>query len=385
MALTKRQVRDARPRTSAYVLWDSGTKGVPGFGLRVLPSGTKMWVLKYRTVAGRQRWHTLGRAGVMKLEDARGEAADLVGAIRKGGDPVADGHESKHRARHASDVAELTQRYLSHRAGVRCRLRTVAEYRRLLEKHAVPAWGTRLATEICRADVARLHEDLREKPYLANRVLAVVRAMFSYAEQVGIVPEGGNPCRGIKPYKERQRQAMLTPAELKSLGEALICLLLTGCRKTEITHARWEWIDWVRRVLVLPDAKTGGRSVRLGAPALQLLEEEHQSRASDWICPGRNLDGPFIGLQKSWERIRKEAGLDEVRIHDLRHTMASIAAQGGQGLPVIGALLGHVRATTTARYTHTYEDPVRAAADTVAKEIDKMLKGKKAKVVRISR
>lgn len=411
MALTIKSIKAAKPKRTPYTIWDTGPQGVPGFGVRVLPSGTKSWVLKYRTTGDKQRWHTFGRVGILPLEDARNEAKALQVAINKGSDPVADEQNKRFKAGITPDVASLVTRYLTHRVEPRTRPRTAAEYRRLLEKHVLPKWSKRHPTDITRADVVTIHEGLEDRPYLANRVLEVIRAMFHYAADAGIIPENSDPCRSVQAYSEKQRQRMLTADELARLGAALDVaknpgterkgervipepeaailairlLLFTGCRKTEITTARWEWVDWKRQLLSLPQTKTGSREVPLGPPALGLLEAAFESRTSDWICPGKKIDRPLVGLQKCWERIRAAAGLDDVRIHDLRHTMASVAAHGGQGLPVIAALLGHARTSTTTRYTHTHAHPVHAAAEQVSSQLNSMLKGEKAEIVEIKK
>ena len=221
-----------------------------------------------------------------------------------------------------------------------------------------------------RKDIAKLHHDMRDKPYQANRTLGVLSKMFSLAEVWGLRPDGSNPCRHVKRYKERNRERFLSPEETERLGEVLRgaedempsavaafrLLLLTGCRLSEIQFLRWEYVkdDYIE----LPDAKTGGRVVPLGTRGTRHPGRTFQREDDNpWVIAGRLPGSHITDLQKPWRRIRARAGLEDVRIHDLRHSYASRALALGESLTMIGKLLGHTQVQTTARYAHLARGP----------------------------
>ncbi len=237
-----------------------------------------------------------------------------------------------------------------------------------------------------RLDVVRFHNSLGKTPYQANRVLAVLSKMFNLAERWGLRPDGSNPVRHVDRFRERKRERFLSETELARLGKTLAeaeaagterpptiaairLLVFTGCRLSEILSLRWEHVDFERRCLRLADSKTGPRVVPLNAPALKVLAELEQGD-TPWVIRGRKQAAPLVNLGKPWRRIREGAELGDVRIHDLRHSFASVAAGSGHSLVVIGALLGHRQATTTHRYAHLSDDPVRTASEVVGARIE---------------
>jgi integrase len=236
--------------------------------------------------------------------------------------------------------------------------------------------------------------------------------MYAYAWRAGIVPEGVNPARGVEKFKEGRRERFLTREELERLGSAireaettgtpwavdeakptakhvpkakrstriapsaaaaLRLLLFTGCRLREILHLRWEHVDFERGCLFLPDSKSGRKTVMLNAPALAVLNA--LERVGPYVVPGDNPEQPRHDLKRPWDAVAKRAGLVGVRLHDLRHTYASFGAGGGLGLPIIGRLLGHAQAATTARYAHLDNDPLRRASEAIAARISAALDG----------
>ena len=256
----------------------------------------------------------------------------------------------------------------------------------MLERVIIPALGNHRVTEVTRADVAKIHHDLRHIPYDANRCLEIISKMFSLAEMWGLRPDGSNPRKHIKKYPEEKRERFLSPAELKRVGEVLRemesegielasaivatrLLILTGCRLDEIMTLQWEHVDIPGKALRLPDSKTGAKVVHLGQPAIELLEKIERVEKNPWVIVGTKPGARLTDLQPFWQRVRARAGLKDVRIHDLRHTFASTAVAAGQGLPMIGKLLGHTQVQTTARYAHLAADPVKEAADQVASNI----------------
>jgi integrase len=213
-------------------------------------------------------------------------------------------------------------------------------------------------------------------------VLAVLSKMFNLAERWGLRPDGSNPCRHVERFAEKKRERMLSPAELARLGDALVAydgspyavaavklLVFTGARLGEVLGLRWEWIDFERGEARLPDSKTGAKTLHLPPPALTVLSALPRLDGNPHVIAGQKPGAALVNLEKPWRAIRKEAGLDDVRLHDLRHAFASVAASSGMGLPIIGKMLGHTQAATTHRYAHLASDPVKAAAAAVAGKI----------------
>jgi integrase len=380
--LTKRTVEAAEVKASEYFLWDDE---VPGFGLRVLPSGRKGFVVQYR--AGRRpRRISLGPSTVLTCEQARTRAITIIAAVRNGDDPAA----KRDADREALTVTELADRFDREHISVRLKESTAKGYRRMIERVILPALGRHRVTEVTRADIAKLHHDMRHIPYDANRCLEIISKMFNLAEMWGLRPDGTNPRKHIKKYPEEKRERFLSAAELRRVGEvlremeqegvelasaiaAVRLLMLTGCRLGEIMRLKWDYVDFTGRALRLPDSKTGAKVVHLGQPALDVLAAIERIEDNPWVVTGTLPGAPLYDLQPFWQRVRTRAGLKDVRIHDLRHTFASTAVAAGQGLPIIGKLLGHTQLQTTARYTHLAADPVRVAADQVSGQIASLL------------
>src|SRR6266446_3499844 len=378
--ITKRAVDALKPADGVEaVLWDSELKG---FGIRVQRGGAKSYVLHYRVGTGRGaplRKLTIGRHGSpWTPETARKEAKTLLGMIEDGADPAAD----KMARREAPTIAELAERFLAEHADSKRKGSTAAEYRRLLDKIILPALGKRKVADVTRADVTKLHHANRGAPYQSNRVLAVLSKMFNLAERWGLRPDGSNPCRHVEKFFERKRERMLSPTELARLGDALAAytgspyavtavklLVFTGARLGEVLGLKWEWIDFERGEARLPDSKTGAKTLHLPPPALAVLADLPRLDNNPHVIVGQKVGAALANLEKPWRAIRKAAGLDDVRLHDLRHAFASVAASSGMGLPIIGKMLGHTQAATTARYAHLASDPVKAAAAAVAGKI----------------
>jgi integrase len=343
--LTKRVVDAAEVRAGDYFIWDGD---LPGFGLRVLPSGRKRYIVQYR--AGRRsRRISLGPSTVLPCEQARSQAIAILAASRNGDDPAA----SRKAGRKAITVKELAERFDKEHIALRLKPSTAKGYRRMLARVILPALGNHRVTEVTRADVARIHHDLRHIPYDANRCLEIISKMFNLAEMWGLRPDGSNPRKHIKKYPEEKRERFLSPAELKRVGEVLRemeeegielpssiaaarLLILTGCRLGEIMTLRWEHVDIPGKALRLPDSKTGAKVVHLGQPAIDVLENIMRVQDNPWVIVGALPGARLSDLQPFWQRVRARAGLKDVRIHDLRHTFASTAVAAGQGLPIIG-------------------------------------------------
>jgi integrase len=376
--LTKRVVDAAENRAGEYFLWD---EDLPGFGLRVLPSGRKRYIIQYR--AGRRsRRISLGPSTVLTCEQARSRAITIIAAAKNGDDPAA----RRDADRRAITVKELAERFEKEHIDLHLKPSTAKGYRRMLERFVIPRLGNHRVTEVTRADVAQLHHDLRHIAYDANRCLEMVSKMFNLAEMWGLRPDGSNPRKHIKKYPEEKRERFLSPAELRRVGEVLRemeqegielpssiaaarLLMLTGCRLGEIMMLQWEHVDIPGKALRLPDSKTGAKVVHLGRPAIEVLEMIERAEGNPWVTVGTKSGARLTDLQPFWQRVRARAGLKDVRIHDLRHTFASTAVAAGQGLPMIGKLLGHAQVQTTARYAHLAADPIKDAADQIASSI----------------
>jgi integrase len=239
---------------------------------------------------------------------------------------------------------------------------------------------------VTRADVQGLHHGMKDTPYHANRTLALLSKMMNLAERWGIRPDGTNPCRHVERYREKKRQRYLSAVELAELGQvlakverervewhsvvpALRLLIFTGARVSEILTLRWEWLDFERRCLNLPDSKTGAKVIHLNAPALKVLADLERDGENPHVIRGRLPGTYLVNLKDPWRRIRKRAKIPDVRVHDLRHPFAAVAAGAGSSLPIIGALLGHTQPQTTQRYAHLSADPLKAAAEAVGARI----------------
>lgn len=381
--LTKREV-DKVVGEPGRDCWLFDTE-VPGFGFRVDARGLRTFVLQYRT-KGRQRRVTIGAVGALTADQARDKARALRQRVRDGGDPVAE----REQARNGELMESFCQRYLCEHAELHKKQSSVKDDRTLIRLYVKRLDKIQVA-DVTRADVIALHQAMRDKPYSANRALALVSKMMNLAEKWGVRPDGSNPCRHVQRYKEVRRQTFLASAQLVKLGEVLVnseregteeseppaaiaairLLILTGARKSEILGLQWPVVNWERQTLDLADSKSGPKPVYLNPPALQVLKELHDARSDDspWVIGGRSAGKPFVGLSHVWLRIRERAGLDGVRLHDLRHSFASVAAANGASLPVIGALLGHTQPATTARYAHLAADPLKEASTRAGERI----------------
>jgi integrase len=383
--ITKRLVEAAEVRDKDYIIFDSE---IPGFGVRILPSGKRSYLVQYR-VGRKFRRMSLGLHGILTTEKARTEAIKVLGRVKDGEDPAG----ARLKFRNELTVSDLGRRVIEEHAIHHCKPRTVDGYRYYLKAYIGDRIGHLRVSEITRADVAKFHHNVRFAPVQANRCLQFLSKAFNLAEVWGLRPDGSNPCRQVKRYPEKKRERHLTKEELGRLGEvlrqceqegiesqstinAIRLLIFTGCRLSEIMTLKWDYVDFEDAALHLPDSKTGAKNVHIGAPALKVLSEIERIPENPWVIAGTKPKAHLTDLQPPWRRIRRRAGIEDVRIHDLRHTFASVAVATGQGLPMIGRLLGHTQVQTTARYAHLAADPVKAAAVSVAGTLATLLNGK---------
>ena len=284
---------------------------VKGFGVRCRASGAKHYVLKMR-VGGRQRWLTIGRHGSPWTPDkARSEALRLLGLKAGGNDPASD----RDRQKGAITIAELGARFLTEYVPQHCKANTAYEYRRAVELFINPALGRHRISDVLRADVARFHHDLRDRPYQANRALGVLCKMLNLAEEWGLRPDGSNPCRHVKKYREVKRERYLTAEELRRLGAVLSdaqtnrtetpftlaaigLLILTGARLMEILTLRWEHVDLDGGVLRLPDSKTGAKLIYLNDAAKGLLRTMPRMQGNPHVIPGHKPGAHLVDCKR---------------------------------------------------------------------------------------
>ena len=370
-------VVDALPAGRDSVIWD---RALTGFGVRVYPSGAKVYVVQTRGPAGTKRI-TVGRHGVIGAAEARRRAALIIARVHAGDDPERPAQKPA-----GPTLAALAERYLREHVAVRCKPSTAAQYRLAIERYIVPALGARAVSDIGRSQVADLQHALRDRPAMANLVIATLSRLIDQAVAWGVVQETANPCRTAQKYRVRRRERFLTDAEFRRLGQALDeleatgrlsphaaaairLLMLTGCRRNEILTLRWEEVHLEAHELRLPDSKTGPRTISLSVEAADVLAAIPKVPGNPWVIPGTRPGQRLSSIFEPWSRVRARAGLDDVRIHDLRHSYASRALALGESLPVIAKLLGHAQIQTTARYTHLTRDSVKDAATRVANDI----------------
>ena len=374
-ALSNQMVESLPVREREEFYWD---RDQPGFGVRVYPSGSKVYVVQSQGPEGKKR-RTIGRHGMLSAGEARRRAVTLLGRIQTGKEPEPE-------AANSPTLAELAERYLREHVEVHCKPATIRSYRQVIRKRILPRLGKLPITKIERRHVADLHYRLRRTPVMANDAVGALSRILSRAEAWGLLTAGSNPCRFVAKYRTRRHERFLTETEFRRLGTALDgleaeeklpvhaaaafrLLMLTGCRCGEISELRWEDVDLERGEIRLRDAKTGPRTVSLPPGATRVLAELPRKPDNQWVISGRKPGTRLPHIYYYWNRVRRRAGLDDLRIHDLRHSFASRALALGEPLPMIGKLLGHKKIQTTARYAHLARDSVREAAIKVADSI----------------
>jgi integrase len=389
---TKTAVEAAAPLDKPY--WDADLKG---FGLRVSDRGTRTYFVHGRMPIGRQVKVTIGRHGALTCEQARARAKALLGQIAGGDDPAAAKRHARcveRERRAAPTLAELCDRYVVEYSAVHHKPSNQAENRRMIEQIIKPRLGRLKVEALDHDDVARLHRDLKRTPRQANHVVAVLSKMMNLAELWRLRPLNSNPCRHLKRYPENARDKYASPDELERIGAALreleaagkinpadaACirfLALVGCRLSEAVALELHHVDFRTGEWRLPDAKTGKRTIMLGAPALALLAPlGTRGRAF-----GRSVDM----VENAWGKVRARAGALDLRLHDLRHTVGTYAGASGASAFLVRDLLGHRTMAMTGRYVSRHVDPLRAVADAVSAQVDAALGGSKAEVVPLRR
>jgi integrase len=398
--LTKRSVESLAPG-SAPALWRDIE--LAGFGLRVMPSARRYYFARYRNKHGRSRWFTIGEHGKVTVDAARAKARQIFQAVADGDDPSAE----REAFRVAPTVNDLLDRYITDHVERKNRPNTVAAFKGIVERDLRPALGLLKVAAVSRQDMDRFHRGRSATPRQANLILAVCSKAFSLAELWGMRADGTNPCAKIERYPENHRERFLSAEELGRLGVilrqaetvglpwktggrtlytrvitgAIELLLFTGCRLSEVLNLRWEQIDFHAGTIALTETKSGRpQVVVMNAPARQVLKELEQAKASEWVLPSpteakRSLSKGTI--ETIWSRIRTAAGLEDVRMHDLRHTVGTYAGQSGANAFLVRDLLRHKNLAMTGRYVNRADDPVRTLSDQVGERIAAGLAGRK--------
>jgi len=401
--LTQRLASQTRPAAGDLYLWDSEAVG---FGLKVTPAGARSFVLQYRQ-DGRSRRYAIGRLGSpWTVEAARERARVLLGEIAQGLDP----QDAKLGARREPTVAELCELFLAEGMITR-KPSSIASARSVLLNHVIPMVGRKKLSELSRADIERLlaqvaagatrrrYRGVRKRAGTvrvrggkgaATSAVVALSGALSFAVRRDLIAH--NVALGVRKFPSRRIERFLSAAELARLGEALaaahalglVCpyriaairlLILTGCRRGEILSLKRSYVDTAHSCLRLPDSKTGAKVVHVGQAALAVIAACEEIPGNPYLLPGRGGEGHICDLQSTWEEIRAAAGLCDVRLHDLRHSFASLGAAAGDSLLVIGALLGHRSTTSTERYAHLADQPVKGAAERICAEIARLLGG----------
>ena len=387
--ISKRTVDALSVEDRDAIFWD---RNLQGFGVRVYPSGRKVYVVQSRGPGGSKRV-TLGRHGDITAEQARKRAAEIIDRIKTGLEPFPAETEPDT----GPTVADLADRFMRAHVAVNCKPATAVRYRGLLKNSILPVLGSMPIGSVDRAHVADLHHALRDRPSTANRSVDILKKMFSLAEDWGLHPQSRNPCRSVRRYRERKSQRFLNAEEYQRLGRvldeaeaegtawppaiaAIRLLILTGCRRNEILSLRWDDVDRSSAELRLRDAKTGGRMVPLTPTAAAVLDAIPRAPDNPWVIAGKKPGKHLRNVNDLWYRLRARADLGDVRLHDLRHSWASRALALGESLPMIGRQLGHTQVQTTARYAHLAQDTEMVSAAKVAGSIeaDIMVPGAKA-------
>ncbi len=406
MKLIKRNIDGIKTPEKDLNLFDDD---LAGFGLRVYPTGRKVFFAQYRVGGGRgsrQRRLTLGVFGKITADEARTKAKEVLARAHLGEDTAAE----RDKVRRSQTVSQLIDAWAidgalnNRRTGARRKQVNIDQDVALANHHIRPLIGRRTVESLIKGDIQRVRTQIaagdsrirrkgRRRGLVkvtggegtATRTIRLFSSILSYAVDAGLIER--NPALGIKLPASGRRHRYLSPKEVRKLGEVLNrpavsetaataatilkLLILTGARRGEIEALKWSEVDFQFGMLRKDTSKTGAKIIPLARAALLILEEHRQwtSGNQKWVFPGRKGEGSFDGLGKEWEKVRKLAGIPDVRMHDLRHTFASFGAGGGIGLPLIGGILGHSQASTTQRYAHLADTPLRAAANVIGSEI----------------
>lgn len=375
--ITKRVLDTAKLTNKAYEIWDAEVKG---FHVIVTPSGRKTFYFRYYDANRKNQRIKIGVFGNITCDIAREISKSFAGDLAKGIDPKKEKEDSKSQAKetisfsHFFDIFTKNYRLIHHKPS------TIKVDDYIIKLHIFPFFGDRNLNEINSKDVMEFKESLKHIPVTYNKSFAVIHKAFELSELWGYRPKNSNPCRGIQKYPEQKRERFLKIEELKRLEEiledeeflqlksayvlgAIKTLMYTGCRMSEILTLKWGDTYLNESYIHLKDSKTGERVVPLNEPAKKVLERLKQQPGNPYVfCSNTHKNGHIVNIEKAWQKIRKRADLNDVRIHDLRHSFASFAIKQGLDLYQVAKLLGHKNIRTTTRYAHlAREDLIKAS------------------------
>jgi integrase len=382
--ITKRLIDATTPGDKDIFIRDSA---INGFICKITPKGRKVYMLYYRTNEGRERRPAIGTHGNITCDEARQKALIWCAEIAKGNDPSLN----KKLEKTYLTISDLALRYIEEHALIHKKAASAKKDQSSLRNYILPTIGKIGIKSLTSKDIYKLHYSLRQTPITANRCLALLSKMLNLSEKWGIRADASSLCRHIKKYPENKRERFLSNSEIEKLFAvlkeaehnktelpsaiaAIRLLLLTGCRFSEIITLKWEYLDIPSFRINFPDSKTGKKTTYISPYVAEILSHIKQQPNNPYVICGTIEGKHLVNLCKPWYRIRKLAGLSEVRLHDLRHSFASIAAADGLSLPIIGALLGHSQVSTTARYAHLVGEPLQKAANSIGDRIKAMTK-----------
>ena len=380
MKLTNKKIDQLIPDTKSYIVWDNEIRG---FGVRVNLNSKKTFILKYRIGQGRSarvRKPVIGTYGVMKVDEARKIARKWLLEASEGNDP-------KEVDKTTILLKDFCNVYLQQHANIKKKLSSVIEDKRLMRLHIIPNFGNICLKEITRAMITKHHQSMYQTPHGANRFLSLMSKMMNLAERWEYRPLNSNPCRHIERYKEEGRQIYLSMEQIEKIGHvikqmeqtesifvlsAIKLLLFTGRRTGEILTLKWDYIDFENSKMNLPDTKTGAKSFFFSPTVKQILL--NLPNKEGFVFKSVLKDKRVTTVRHIWKKICKLAKIENVRVHDLRHTYASLAVQNGYSLPIISKMLGHADIKTTQRYAHLHDDPVNQAVEKIDQQLDNLFK-----------
>lgn len=376
VTLTSTIINNAEIRDKIYYIWDDTVKG---FALKVIPNGQKKFVIKYRTAMGGrsavQRWYIFGDISTLSCKEARENAAKLLRMVHEGNDP----QENKLGLRKAETLSEFWELFKSDYVNLKENKDTyLKNNEQLWRLYIEPVFARRKIIEINNNDVDRLHKSLSGVKYNANRMLSLLNLMFNLMEKWNLRAANTNPCRNIQRFKEEVRIRYLSSDEMERFSEelrkaekrkpemiytvaAIRLLLLTAARKNEILTCKWEWVDFDNHLINLPKSKTGQKVIFLNSKAMEILNQLYcrpERELSEYIIKGRNFYGYNTDFKTAWYTIMKNANIKNFRVHDLRHTAASMAISHGHSEAAIAKMLGHKSTAMIKHYAHLANKPV---------------------------
>ncbi len=388
---TKVAIDAIKPVSLRIIYWDTA---LTGFGLRVSPHGRKTYVAQYR-VNGREHRVKIGEHGVLTLDEARREARVILANASRGTNEVA---ERRERERKGIKVGEIYETWMERHVRAKREPRTVKDYQDIWQRYLKGRFAKKVAIEVRRSDVADLHHELRAIPKSANYAVIVLKAIFGYAIKQELIDDRyRNPASGHELYPEEAREAFLAPEEIRRIGDAmsdmlregslhkgaaagLLLCMLTGARSGVVKTLLWTEVDIPNRRLVFAKKRKRLRYLELNEVAIAALQSIERIPGNPYVIAGRKVGKHLYDFRRQWLAIKERAGIDDVsrgtvRVHDLRHTFASMAISSGVPIEVISKLLGHAKISTTQRYSHLTKSVVSVASEDVGRQISGHLSG----------